>query len=503
MYRIEIDGFNRGDQTVYFTVSDFLLEMKEGAHGFCRFTLKSTQGAVPSEKGILCVHLVSENKEDRIIFRGVLARLELHRTRYAHVCSAELVSASAALDEVCHTRVFQDPMKTPKDIVSSLNFSAEGRFSDHKIRLPKAGFCGVAGEKTLPFPVVQSETDFGFLGRIALLCETHLWTRDMNNIPDIVIGASNGADRITFKSEHIAGCRREISFGNERRVYTVLPDATVAAPGTPAIFEEAADISERFEGIITAARVFQRSPNDFYIEYTVESSPLPAVSGNTHGKAMYLAAKVTDNNDPENLGRVQVDFALDDVCDGAENRLWIGCEAQNGSNSGGFVYVPATGDCVYVRFSDGNMCVTGTAREKDSARLPEDFSEVSDRFVYNINGKSISLREQTIELRTRESSVTLSDDSAEMLIGGETKVFADKNETRIICGGASIKLNSGGITLSVGEKAVIEMTDGKITVDSAVSAAVQSGGITIKAKDGIKADSGGVVSLKGTQIKMN
>ena len=492
MYRIEIDGF---DKSIFFSVSDFLLEMREGVHGVCRITMLCKENVPISDfntSGVVCVHLVDdETHDDRIIFRGLPMRTELNHTRYSYCCMVELISVTAALDEIPHIRVFQNPEKNAERMVSLLKFSTEGRFSHCNVPIPVADFDkSGAGNTVMAFHVVQNESDFAFLNRIAAMCGAFLWTDDINNTPRITIGRDNGTPRVMLNKDgnRIVGFRRGSVYGDEYSVFTVTPDEEVLPPGTPVTIGSATDICDQCDGIISAVKVYQRSPNDILIEYTVDGRK-PFCGRSLHGKPMNLTAEVTDNNDPDSLGRVKLSFSGNN-CGSVEepdsgNTPWIGCELQNAGKSGGMVYIPAPGDIVNVRFEEGCVKVTGSLRDINADKLPDEFTEVNDRFIYKINGKSVSLRKDDLELRTRECTFTLKDDSAKLLVGDKMEISAEKGYILLKCGDSKIRLDEKSITISSG---------------SSDSATISGGSIKLSAKKEISADAGSQLNLKGIGI---
>ena len=118
-----------------------------------------------------------------------------------------------------------------------------------------------------------------------------------------------------------------------------------------------------------------------------------------------------------------------------------------------------------VRYENDSLTVFGT---ETVSGYPEEFSEQNSRYLFNVNGRSIMLREKSLEIRSGDNSIMLTDDS---------------------------------VTLTVG-KSTIKVTDGKIEIKTGDIAAESTGKLSAKAGGDLKLQGSSITAKGSSEIAM-
>ncbi|MEO6962907.1 MAG: type VI secretion system tip protein VgrG [Puia sp.] len=226
------------------------------------------------------------------------------------------------------------------------------------------------------------------------------------------------------------------------------------------------------------------------------------------------SATVTDNNDPNGLGRVRVRFHWMET---TEKSPWIRVTSAHGGGGKGMFFMPEVGEEVIVGF------------ESDSPTKPYIIGSVFHGKAKSSSGNSGN---DVKQISTRAGSSIAFDDSA-----GSLKL-TDKNGSHLTMDGKgnltmdskeSIKLTCGGTTIQMSKDGKISITGKEINIEGSAKAILKSGpasfaadgqggdakmdgmNVTIsgtvesklKANAQITIDSAGIVDIKGAMIKKN
>ncbi|MEF8776729.1 MAG: phage baseplate assembly protein V [Haloarculaceae archaeon] len=233
----------------------------------------------------------------------------------------------------------------------------------------------------------------------------------------------------------------------------------------------------------------------------------PTVSG-------VATAKVTDNEDPEGVGRVKVTYPFRESDDESH---WARIATEMASKEYGTFFLPEVGDEVLVAFEGGNIhhpVVIGSlynGKRKppfDNASGDNDIRAIKSRNEHTMEfddattggkvtietaaGHTITLDDTagaetiTVEDSTGDNSMTM--DS----VGGEVTVSADK---KITLDADTIKLDGNKVDISAKNKASVSGNSG-IDISSKANLKMTSNG-------NMKVKGTGMLTLKGALVKIN
>jgi uncharacterized protein involved in type VI secretion and phage assembly len=190
----------------------------------------------------------------------------------------------------------------------------------------------------------------------------------------------------------------------------------------------------------------------------------------------FLVGIVTDNKDPKGWGRVKVKFP---TLTEDHNSNWARMVSSGAGNQRGFDCLPEINDEVLVAFEHGDIhrpyVIGGVWNGKDAPPEPVGNS---------VKGGKVRLR--TIKTRTGHQIQFVEEDQAGIYV-----------ETH---GGHKIRLNDSDRSITVsstgGHKILLDDASGSVTVSS-------TGNLTIKANGNIDINALGVITVRGSLIKLN
>lgn len=205
--------------------------------------------------------------------------------------------------------------------------------------------------------------------------------------------------------------------------------------------------------------------------------------GRTDGMRGVAAAIVTDNEDPEGLGRVKVEYPWRESGD---ESYWARIAVPMAGPDRGTYFLPEVDDEVLVAFDDGDIdhpYVLGMLWNGRDAP-PEDNADGDNdvRTVKSRSGHELTFddgdRDGKVEITTAAGHEIVLDDAS----GSEKITIADKSGQNEI----TFDAVSGSLDITSGAKLTIEATSIEISGDGNVSI-----------------ESSGMIKLKGSLIKLN
>ncbi|MUV56006.1 phage baseplate assembly protein V [Halogeometricum sp. CBA1124] len=194
-------------------------------------------------------------------------------------------------------------------------------------------------------------------------------------------------------------------------------------------------------------------------------------------------AIVTDNEDPEGMARVKVRYPWRNE---DEQSYWARVARTMAGGDRGTYFHPEVDDEVLVAFEQGNIhypYVIG-ALWSSAERPPEDNADGNNdvRMIRSRSGHQITLNDNgtagKVEITTNAGHSILLDDAS----GSEKIVVADKS------GQNTVELDSNS---------------GAINVSSGATVSVESKLIDIKGQGNVTVEAGGILTLKGSLVKIN
>jgi uncharacterized protein involved in type VI secretion and phage assembly len=214
-------------------------------------------------------------------------------------------------------------------------------------------------------------------------------------------------------------------------------------------------------------------------------SEMNLISGDAGIRALYCPvqnAVVTDNNDPDKLGRVKVHF---DWQEEGQNTPWIRMVNPHSGSSRGFYFVPEIGDEVVVGFEHNHPqkpYVMGTMYGGNHS--PEENWVTNSNDIKKIRTKS----GHTLEFNDSSGSETL-------VIYNGSGSSADSNSNKI-----TLALSPNKITIE--SQGDIELKATNIKLDAQNNLDIHGTGVSVKADGQFKAE-GATAEIDGTgQVKI-
>lgn len=218
-----------------------------------------------------------------------------------------------------------------------------------------------------------------------------------------------------------------------------------------------------------------------------------------------LNAIVSDNNDPDKLGRVKVKFP---IREGELQTDWIRVATLMGGNDMGSLFIPEVNDEVLVAFLMGRLdqpVVIGSlwnGKQKPPAgKSKNDIRKIKTRsgheIIFDDNDTTGS-----ITIKTKKGHSIEMDDN-----GKKITITAQNKQQEVVLDNTANK-----VTIKSGETAKVEMTSqGDVTMTGAKSLTLKGAQIKVEADASLTLQSGGVlevkangmVTLKGTMVKIN
>lgn len=202
--------------------------------------------------------------------------------------------------------------------------------------------------------------------------------------------------------------------------------------------------------------------------------------GTVEGVAIGL---VTNNQDPEKLGRVKVKYPWQE---GPRESYWARIAVMAAGKDRGTVWLPEVGDEVLLSFDKGSIehpFVIGSLwNGKDVPPEKNDDGNNDTKLIKTRSGHQVKFSdksgEEKIEIKTKGGHVLLMDDKA-----GSAKV--------------EIKDSSGQ------NKLTIDTTGNSITIESGLSLKIKSQSIDIEAGASMNIKASGTLSIQGALVRIN
>lgn len=282
--------------------------------------------------------------------------------------------------------------------------------------------------------------------------------------------------------------------------------------GTPELFPgkqvESKNVGKRFSGKYFVTSVVHSISNDapYKTYFTASGSKahtlLDIVKADDEAVRGVFVGVVTDNKDPDKLGRVKVRFPwLDDKAEST----WARIATPMAGKGRGFFFPPEVGDEVLVAFEHGDMRFSyvlgaiwnGKDTPPDGAEDAIDGSgKVVRRIVRSRAGHTITFNDDS-----GGGGITIEDKK-----GNKVVLDAAKNSLQVIAKG-DLTIQAGGKVIIKGKSGIkLDSEQGKAIIKGATGVEIetQQGKATLKGLMGVDVESTtGQVNVKGLMINLN
>jgi len=210
------------------------------------------------------------------------------------------------------------------------------------------------------------------------------------------------------------------------------------------------------------------------------NEPDKAESGTVEGVANAI---VTNNQDPNNWGRVKVKYPWRE---GQPESDWARLVALAGGKNRGTLWRPEVDDEVLVAFDKGDIdhpfVLGGLWNGSDTPPEGNDDGENNTKMIRTRSGHQVKFfdkqGQESVEIKTQGGHVLLMDDTA-----GSAQI--------------EIKDSSGS------NKLTINTTGNSITIESGLSLKIKSQSIDIEAGASLSIKASGTLTLQGALVKIN
>ena len=363
--------------------------------------------------------------EKRLIFSGIVESVSV--AKYFSRSVAEVVAVSEAVSETEKPafRIFQDEKHTIGSMLPLL-----GGKSSFSCFPKKLGACVYQ-----PVALQNQETNFDFAKRLAAEAGTVLWTRDnFDGEPELIIGPYVSDGVAAIKEEDIV-CETVCRRPKEQGLRLTLKS----------YFEIGTLVERAQEKYVVAQLTAELRHEAWLFDYILQPQPqykVPTKIERTGQPLLTLAGKVSNQDDPEHKGRLQVKFNEDNIEDKEQPR-WLPVATPYSGKESGIVFLPDVGDAVRVLMKEDGAVISGASRE---AVLKEECRQVKDKYIGNNSGQRIFWKEKSLELMSADNKVYLDKDKIELTVG-KTKMTMNKDGIILECGDGKMFLTAESITL--------------------------------------------------------
>lgn len=379
---------------------------------------------------------VEADIDGTLIMCGKIRNIEGRNTYSGATVAVLIVSDSLDSDTIEISRVYQSPEKTYKEICKKISEKAtfEMKKSD------------ISSKKIEDVIIQQNETDFQFANRIALENNTRLFVCSNERGNNQIIIDDSLSKSFSLKENDIISAKITITDNNESVEFEYKEYIEL---GTKVNYNNQ-------EYILVRLRAIYKDDNTrFY--YRIERII------KTKEKAKYPInllslgrAKVTDNKDKDNLGRIQVEFTeLEDSIN--DKKIWIQYINAFTATDGGIFFVPDKDEIVEVIMQNNKCFAYGCIREKAVADKINNTDNKSlkiydktyviekDKIIFNAWDYVGEINENEIYIKNKEYNITLKKDS--IVMGNDKNIFT---------------ISKNQIDLNYNSKSEIQITDKNI-----------------------------------------
>lgn len=418
-------------------------------HSTCQFRQRVAEEKFSVYQNAIGKTISVELDSGRPIFFGEVAEVFIEATYHGSYIEVQAVSSSQKTDKTKATRIFQSPDKKFQEILNPERLNLKNCSVELDAKL---------AAKACREIILQDETNFDFVKRLAAWQGRRVWVRD------------------TWQGQ----CALKIAPNADDTTNKLLPEDIISLRiGRRGQLQTAELITRKY---FELGRLLTLKDNpckflivglEVYHEHGVErirfdleelTEPKPAATLQT--PLVKLKAKVTDITDKENLGQVRVQF---DIEDKDAKKSWLAYRPPYS----GIIFLPELGECVEVFYTRGECYAVSTLRTKT---LDSEFQNVIDKFIGNNRKQRIFFREKSLELKS-----------------AETSLFMDEKKIVLRVGENEITMDAQGITLKTG---------GNLTEQVGKDLSSKVGGkIALTASGDFKA-SGSSAKIEGSSIEL-
>lgn len=427
-------------------ISNYRLCKKAGCPSRCRVELRVS--SADASKWLNLEDLAVFDANDSPVFFGKCEHVELSGTPGG---STALIGAVVAPGTgSVSRRFFQKPEKTFDDILKRI-----------KIENCSVELDGALKSKLYPPLLMQAQSDFDFLLRLARESGRRLWIIDTReNAPALALKFCLDKSTKKFDSQKII---------NLCKIRTHKLDRLRVASREYCELGRLASI-EGCDGIFLVTGLCATLKNGrevFWHDLERYKESDRAVECQADGQCYVLPGRIADVADPDKLGRVRFAVAPDYAEDDSE-KSWLPWLTPYSGAVAGMVFIPEKDDPAELVVAGGRGVAHGALREK---ALDEEASDVASKFLGNNSTRRIIWKKDSLEIRSGKTSIILKDDEI-VLDCADSRIWMGKNGISLESGKDLTIKTQGKLNATISEKATM-ISDGDIGLKSGSTVAIQ------------------------------
>lgn len=486
---MKIKGF---DDVCY--IDEFKLKKERASHSICHFTASVKDETADKYLAMAGKTVTIRLDNDKPIFSGIVQEISIERTYASTFLDVSLISLSSLIDQEDKIRIFQDPDKKYADMLSA------ARLALKKCELRLAGRLKTAKYENV---VVQNqETDFNFIRRLADYSGTNFWVNDISDDKCILcIDDTNGNNKeITLERNNIIASKKKRVCQGRRQWYSQwIRVKKYIELGR--IVKIGKDMTKYLITSVIVKKVHEADEFFYEIEEIKKTDKVRNFKDDANflEKTVKFKARVTSVKDPDNMGRIQVEFIdkfVEDMDKSADKRMWFDYRSPYCGKQGGIVFIPDVGDTVEVVFSNEKCFVNSTLRQE---KLLEECRKVEDKYIGNNTKQRIFWKEKSLELFSFENKIIMDENHIEFNVD-KNKIIIDKDKILLQTPENQILLNREGILTKAGKDIDFQAKDIKMKGSNKIHAEAGSD-VEISGKK-IKVKSNGELALNGSTVNI-
>ena len=407
-------------------------------HEYCDFSCSVKEENIDFLVGLVDSDIMFE--DDDFKFCGHVTEISFSKDICGCRVEVKTIGKTYLYDQIKCRRIFQNEEKIFSDILSHME-----SMSDVKVE---------EDPNILEVVFQDEETDWEFISRMCQVTGLHLFTG--NNVYIGRYGKNTNEiqeeDCIDYwYSTSIKGkylfCRLKQCFSLGDKVR---------------IFDEEFWISKK---------KYILEKEKYYFEYTFNEIT-EGIDNDGDLPSVYLDAVVTDNNDPDKKGRIQVSFETDDVMDCMkDNPIWIERLDLYASKGLGTVFIPNVNDKVRIHLYKGKAYVIGSMREE---AYGNQYQDCNNKYLILSENISFEYKEGIISAINKENKVEISEESISIYSGEKTICVIQKDCVDIQVEDSTITINSD-----------ISLKTGKVVSEAKKDTSISALNVNILGKKGV------------------
>ncbi len=410
------------------------------SHVSCSFSACIKEDDVNSAFGMVDSDIDFE--DDNFKFTGHVTDVSVSNDISGVYIDVKTIGKTYLYDQDRYSRVFQQGDKTVSGILSHMKGMSDTDFQ---------------GKED---PVVESivfqnnETEWEFVKRLVNRFGFHIFSQEK-----ICIG-KYGNDQAEVNEEKLIDYKIKVN-----------TKGTHIKCRMDVSFEMGCQIKYSGKQYYVASKKYLLEKGKYYFEYELyeikDDTEIQEESEN-----VYLYAKVTDNNDPDKMGRLQVDFENESIEDCMKDSpIWIDRMDFYASHGLGLVCIPQKDDIVRVHLYHGDSKIVGCVRTE---KYCDPYENCNDKYLLLDEEIFVHYSDGKILIHDKDNQVKISDEEISITVGDKVVISAANDKILIQRDKAAIEITSD-----------INSSGGNYVVEAEGDASITGTNVNIKGKSGV------------------